>query len=201
MAVRFEPVRDGRKPAQRKDRENLAEVIDLRSKITEITERKETSSQEVLIAATKTLGRRAMSSAELRDALLKREFDEHLVEEVIENFEERRFLDDLSLAETITEKLRTTKKASASVISRKLTERQIPRHLIEQVISTIDREEDHDILYGLALERARKLGSLEPEIAKRRLFGYLQRRGWGGPDVMNAVVRALEEADEADEAE
>lgn len=198
MAVRFEPVRDGRKPVVRKDRENLAEVIDLRAKITEITERKETSSQEVLIAATKTLGRRAMSSAELRDALLKREFDEHLVEEVIEHFEDRRFLDDFSLAETLTEKLRTTKKASASVISRKLTERQIPRHVIEQVIQTIDREEDHDILYELALERARKLGSLEPDVAKRRLFGYLQRRGWGGPDVMNAVMRALDEVHEAE---
>lgn len=198
MAVRFEPVRDGRKPVARKDRENIAEVIDLRAKITEITERKETSSQEVLIAATKTLGRRAMSSAELRDALLKREFDEHLVEEVIDHFEDRRFLDDFSLAETLTEKLRTTKKASASVISRKLTERQIPRHVIEQVIQTIDREEDHDILYELALERARKLGSLEPEVAKRRLFGYLQRRGWGGPDVMNAVVRALDEVHEAE---
>lgn len=198
MAVRFEPVRDGRKPVVRKDRENLAEVIDLRAKITEITERKETSSQEVLIAATKTLGRRAMSSAELRDQLLKREFDEHLVEEVIEHFEDRRFLDDFSLAETLTEKLRTTKKASASVISRKLTERQIPRHVIEQVIQTIDREEDHDILYELALERARKLGSLEPDVAKRRLFGYLQRRGWGGPDVMNAVMRALDEVHEAE---
>lgn len=198
MAVRFEPVRDGRKPVVRKDRENLAEVIDLRAKITEITERKETSSQEVLIAATKTLGRRAMSSAELRDALLKREFDEHLVEEVIEHFEDRRFLDDFSLAETLTEKLRTTKKASASVISRKLTERQIPRHVIEQVIQTIDREEDHDILYELALERARKLGSLEPDVAKRRLFGYLQRRGWGGPEVMNAVMRALDEVHEAE---
>lgn len=198
MAVRFEPVRDGRKPVVRKDRENLAEVIDLRAKITEITERKETSSQEVLIAATKTLGRRAMSSAELRDQLLKREFDEHLVEEVIDHFEDRRFLDDFSLAETLTEKLRTTKKASASVISRKLTERQIPRHVIEQVIQTIDREEDHDILYELALERARKLGSLEPDVAKRRLFGYLQRRGWGGPDVMNAVMRALDEVHEAE---
>lgn len=203
MAVTFVPVEPESGAGQEKDRENLAEVIDLRTKFTQTTQIAQTSASEertsvtynhVLIAATKTLARKAMSSGELRSALIRQEYDEHLVEEVIDNFERRNFLDDLSLAETLTEKLRRTKQSSKQQISLKLAERKISREIINEVLSELDQDDEHEVMRGVAYDRARKLGSLDRATAERRLAGFLQRRGWGGSGMRDVIRDALDSA-------
>lgn len=195
MAVKFVPVDPAPTSAQRQDRENLAEVISLRSKITEIEERAEVSHSEVLTDATKILGRKAMSSGELRAALERRDHPAEVVEEVIANFESRKFLDDESLAEALCEKYRRTQHMSAQNIARKLGERRIPRDIIDGVVESLSRDEEADLMREVAAERARKLGSLERHVAERRLMAYMQRRGWGGSALMDVVREALDSAD------
>lgn len=114
MAVRFVPVEPEPKAQPGRDRENLAEVIELRAKIAEIEVARETNYTEVLTSATKILARKAMSSGELREALERFEYAAHDIDEVIASFERRHFLDDDALAVAITEKLRRTKQASSS---------------------------------------------------------------------------------------
>lgn len=195
MAVTFVPV-EPEPPARRaKDRENLAEVIDLRTKITDIEEREAVTSTEVLAHATKILARKAMSSGELKVALMRAEYDEHLVDDVIENFERRHFLDDHSLAEAVTEKLRRTKQSSKQHIARKLSERKISRTVIDAVLSSLDQEEEDDVMREVAYDRARKLVSLDRATAERRLAGYLQRRGWGGSGLREIIRDALDAAE------
>lgn len=195
MAVRFVPVNPEPAPPG-KDREQLAEVIQLRSKIVEMEQEPAPASPDALKLATKLLARRALSSGELREQLRKHEVGEQEIEEVLHNFERRHFLDDLSLAQTVCDKLRTTKHASSRQVARKLAERRIPRHIIDEVLQGIDQEEEHVLLRQAATERARKLTSLDRPTAERRLFGYLQRRGWSGSQVMHIVREALDEATE-----
>ena len=166
----------------------------MRSKITEVEERTEATSSEVLTDATKILGRKAMSSGELRTALERREHPSALIDEVIESFESRKFLDDYSLAEALRDKYRRTQHMSGQQISRKLSERRIPRDVIDEVVATISRDEEADLMREVAADRARKLGSLERRVAERRLMAYLQRRGWGGSQLMDVVREALDSA-------
>lgn len=194
MVVKFVPVGPSKDARPAKDRENLAEVIDLREKIAEVAAETPSTYTEVLTDATKILARKAMSSGELRAALNTREHDEYQIEEVLANFEKRNFLDDRSLAEAVSDKLRRTKQASKQHIQRQLSERMIPRDVIESVLSDFDAEEETDLLLDIARDRARRLGSLDRPTAERRLSGFLQRRGWGGPELTRVVRQALDEA-------
>lgn len=186
------PVDPAPTPSERRDRENLAEVIELRAKITEIETREQEVTGQVLADATKILARKAMSSQELRKALERQEHPTPAIDEVIEQFERRKFLDDQALAEALTEKLRQLKRMSAGQISRKLSERGISREIIDETLATLDAEDETELMRAAAFDRARSLTKLDRVTAERRLAGYLARRGWGGSQMREIVREALD---------
>lgn len=192
MAVRFVPVDPAPAKTTRRDRENIAEVIDLRAKITEIESREQDVASEVISDATKILARKAMSSKELRTALERHDHPASAIDDAIEHFERRRFLDDHALAEALMEKLRHSKRMSSAQISRKLSERGIPRDVIAETLATLDAEDETTLMRSVAFDRAKSLRSLDRVTAERRLAGYLARRGWGGSQVREIVREALD---------
>ncbi|WP_449283659.1 regulatory protein RecX [Leucobacter sp.] len=140
------------------------------------------------------LARRARSSGELRDELLRLEHDPHEVEQVVAEFESSHYLDDLGLARVLTEKLRDTKRASRSQIRLKLRERRLPDAVIDEAVGELDADEEFVILRETAQDRARKLAGLDRQTAERRLLGFLARRGWSGEPAMRAAREALDGA-------
>ncbi|MFV0434242.1 MAG: regulatory protein RecX [Leucobacter sp.] len=142
--------------------------------------------------AVRLLARRARSSGELRDDLLRLEHDPHEVEHVIAEFECDRYLDDQGLARAVTEKLRETKRASRAQIRVKLRERKLPDAVIEEALGELDADEEFELLREAAADRARKLGGLDRQTAERRLLGFLARRGWSGEPAMRAARAALD---------
>lgn len=140
------------------------------------------------------LARRARSSGELREELLRLEHDPNEVELVIDEFETSHYLDDAGLARLLTEKLRDTKRASRSQIRLKLRARKLPDAVIEAALGELDTDEEFAILRETAQDRARKLAGLERQTAERRLLGFLARRGWSGEPAMRAAREALDSA-------
>lgn len=140
------------------------------------------------------LARRARSSGELREELLRLEHDPNEVELVIDDFETSHYLDDAGLARLLTEKLRDTKRASRSQIRLKLRARKLPDAVIEAALGELDTDEEFAILRETAQDRARKLAGLERQTAERRLLGFLARRGWSGEPAMRAAREALDSA-------
>lgn len=138
------------------------------------------------------LGRRARSSGELREELLRLGHDSAEVEAVIGEFERSLYLDDLALARRVTEKLRESKRSSRSQIRVKLIGRRLPDAAIEAALSELDADEEFELLREAAVDRARKLGGLDRQTAERRLLGFLARRGWSGEPAMRAVRAALD---------
>ena len=197
MAVRFTPAPE---PKPRPNRDNLAEVIDLRARLVERSIAPEPPEPEVeklpdpRQEAMRMLARRALSSRELSDKLQERGHAERDIAEIIDNFIESHYLDDTALARTICEKLRSTKRASIGHLRRELLKRGIPATSIEQVLSEIDDEEEDQLLWEVARDRARRLTSLDRVTAERRLFGFLARRGWSGSNVRRVTSAVLDEA-------
>ncbi|PRI10746.1 regulatory protein RecX [Leucobacter massiliensis] len=235
MAVRFLPD-PGERPAHgAPDREDLAEVIELRSLLSrrgrEAEDRPagepghdgESSAGEAATApervgaaseaeeaeelgeapgsverptakadGVRILARRARSSGELREELLRLDHEPGEVEAVIAEFADSLYLDDLGLARALTEKLRDAKRASRSQIRVKLRERRLPDAVIEEAVGELDAEEEFAILRETAAERARKLGGVDRQTAERRLLGYLARRGWSGEPALRAARDALD---------
>lgn len=192
MAVRFTSNAEA-PPEAAPQRDNLAEVIELRSKLVATVDApiEETDDAHPRAEGTRLLARRAMSSGELHDALVKQGHDRHEVEDVIDEFEQACYLDDVGLARATAEKLRESKHASRFQIRAKLKERKLPDAIVAEVLDAMSDEEEHELLRATAEKRARNLAGLDRQTAERRLLGYLQRRGWQGEATFRVVREVL----------
>lgn len=211
MVVRFLPEpKAGQEPAH--DRVDLAEVIDLRSRLPQLQERSRREPQEQISEpcrisdldsavdqnrsaeedAVRLLARRARSSGELRRELAALGHAADEVEAVVLDCESSLYLDDLGLARVLSEGLRARKRASRAQIRMKLRERLLPDGIIEEVLGELDDDEENELLRQAAGERARKMNGLDRQTAERRLLGFLARRGWSGERAVRVAREALD---------
>jgi regulatory protein len=72
-----------------------------------------------------------------------------------------------------------------------MRQRGVSKALIQEALEGISNEDESSRLRGVAEDRARALGSLAPEVAKRRLVAYLQRRGYSGNEIFSVVDEVL----------
>jgi len=139
-------------------------------------------------AAFKLLQYRDRSMGELRRRLRKKSFPDPVIETVIEELEEKGYLDDREFAMTFAEDQLTRKNIGPIRLRAELGKKRVSDAIIDDVVHEIYQK--YDVL-ELALAAARKkAGSLkrvEDRTAYRRLTSYLARRGFSR-DVINRVV-------------
>ena len=145
---------------------------------------------EISRVSMRALARRGMSSHEMTQFLGTREFDSDEIDAEIERLEDSALLDDAALAETLTRTLRDRKGLGASAITAELRRRKIGQEHIDVVVD-FERDDEQERANELAFKRAPQLRSLDRETAKRRLSGFLLRRGYSGSVVSAAVNAAL----------
>ncbi|QYH36447.1 regulatory protein RecX [Salinibacterium sp. M195] len=145
---------------------------------------------EVSRVSMRALARRGMSSYEMTQFLGTREFESEDIDNEIARLEGCGLLDDAALAETLTRTLRDRKKLGASAIRAELRRRKIDQDQIAAVLDD-DRDEEQERATEIALKRAPQLRSLDGVTAKRRLTGFLMRKGYSGSVVSAAVAAAL----------
>lgn len=136
------------------------------------------------------LGRRGMSSREMRDYLVGREFDDEAVQEEIERLEGVGLLDDDSLAETLVRTLRDRKGLGRSALAAELRRRHVDGDAIEEAMGSLE-DDELERATAIAVKRAPQLRSLDSVTAKRRLGAFLMRKGYSGSVISTAVQRAL----------
>ncbi|MGK0721640.1 regulatory protein RecX [Leucobacter sp. W1478] len=186
------------------DRADLAEVIELRSRLPQVVQAASGSEPEpepepeparsAKEDGVRLLARRALSSGELRKELLSVGHPAFEVDSVIDEFVVSLYLDDLGLARAVTESLRDRKGASRSQIRMKLRDRMVSPAAIEEALGELNEDEEFSLLRAAAADRARKMGGLDRQTAERRLLGFLARRGWSGEPASRAVREALDGA-------
>lgn len=145
---------------------------------------------EISRVSMRALARRGMSSHEMTQFLGTREFESDDIEAEIERLEGSALLDDAALAETLTRTLRERKGLGASAITAELRRRKIDQEHIDVVVD-FERDDEQERANELAFKRAPQLQSLDSVTAKRRLSGFLLRRGYSGSVVSTAVNAAL----------
>lgn len=95
----------------------------------------EQTEAQVEAAALRLLGFRDHSSGELRDKLQARDYDEHLIEDVLARLDEQGWLDDQRFAEHQTEIL-IRKGWGPRRIEQKLEKHGIPRELSRETVGS-----------------------------------------------------------------
>ncbi|MDF1478972.1 regulatory protein RecX [Leifsonia sp. H3M29-4] len=138
------------------------------------------------------LARRGVSSREMHDLLLAREFEEADIVAEIDRLESVGLLDDGLLAETLVRTLRERKGLGRAALVGELKRRKLHPDAIEAALAVVEGDDELDRAIAIAERRAPQLRSYDAETAKRRLGAFLMRKGYSGSVVSTAVARALE---------
>ncbi|UWF78360.1 MULTISPECIES: regulatory protein RecX [Microbacterium] len=145
--------------------------------------------EEVLV---RRLRARALSVAEARAILADTGLDDRRIDEIIDEFTARRYLDDRTLAGHLVTSGSERKGQGRLALARTLSQRGIPREIIDEALAALPDDEAERAL-EFARTKARGMTGLEPDTALRRLLGQLARRGYAGSVAMTAARTALRE--------
>ncbi len=151
----------------------------------------EISSPDIETALLRALTRRDMSEREVRTWLAARDVAENDAEEWVERMQRLGYVDDLRMATHLVDKLVARGGKGRGVIVQKLTERGIDRATASEAVSHLDDDSQQQQATELAVARASRMGTLTDEAARRRLHGFLARRGFSSTVIREAVHHAL----------
>ncbi len=136
------------------------------------------------------LSKSPKSSKELSEILAKREIPEEIAQPIIERFIEVGLIDDLSVAQSLVSHRRGQFK-SKRTIAYELRKKGVAENLIAEATNELE-DSDQEIANQAAVKRIRALRNLEEQVIRRRLMGFLQRRGFSGEISSRAVGFALD---------
>lgn len=139
------------------------------------------------------LTRRAVSIREMEKLLKSRDLPDDVVATEIARLEGVGLLDDVALAADLAERFQRRKGLGAAAVKQELGKRLLSSVAIDLAVSELPGDQ-----LELATEEARKrlsrLKGLDKETLNRRLYAYLQRRGFRGSEISNAIKAALAES-------
>jgi regulatory protein len=141
----------------------------------------------------RTVARHDVSEAELRQKLTAQGLEQADVDAELERMKRTGLVDDAALAERLVRTLRERKGLGNAALRPALRARRLPPDVIDAALAAAaeDEESVEARLDELAHDRAKRLLSLPPEVAERRLVGYLQRKGYSGSSAHSAASAAL----------
>lgn len=142
------------------------------------------------------LSYRPRSAREVRQNLLQRGCDEALVETTLQRLEENRLVADEAFARTWVENRNTFRPRSHSALRIELLRKGLDEELIRSVL---DETVDEETLAGeAARKQARRYAALEWIDFRRKLGGFLARRGFSYNIIAPVVLKVWQEIQMAD---
>jgi regulatory protein len=136
------------------------------------------------------LSYKARTSAELKQRLVRKGFSPDIVQATLERLAQLRLVNDEQFARQFAEDRVNLGHKGQWRVRAELRKRGVARDQIEQAIAGAPDET------AAAREVAEKFRArnrrLEPDVLKRRLYGFLARRGFG-PDTIRQVLDASDE--------
>ena len=153
--------------------------------------------QEVFDAAMKFLERRLHSRAELKTKLKRQEYDLATIEVVLTDLERLGYVDDARFATAKVEQTAKVRHHGRRRAAIELMKAGVTGEAGRQALDkTYDTHDSLSVARELARKKARSLLKLPPHVARRRLVGMLQRRGFEYDVVRPVVDEVLGQHDE-----
>ena len=136
------------------------------------------------------LALRARSAAELRRLLIRKREPADLVDAAIERLLRAGFLDDESFARQFARSKLLGAGLSRRRVQQELARRGVSRDIAEAALAEVFAEEhldEEDGLQRVARKKLKSLERLDPATQRRRLYGFLARRGYDSDDIARTV--------------
>jgi len=134
---------------------------------------------------------RQRSENEIRERLSRKKFPEEAIKDTIAFLKEKKFIDDNIFARAwISERLK--KGLGPRRLVQELKFKGIEKQVIENNLREAKESYNElEIARELAAGRLNRLRGLDFQIAKRRVYGYLLRRGFS-PEIVMDVLNQIE---------
>lgn len=139
------------------------------------------------------LTRRAVSIREMEKLLKSRDLPDDVVATEIARLEGVGLLDDYALATDLAERFQRRKGLGASAVKQELGKRLLSPASIDLAVAELPGDQ-LELATDEARKRLSRLKGLDKETLNRRLYAYLQRRGFRGAEISNAIKAALVES-------
>jgi regulatory protein len=139
------------------------------------------------------LTRRAVSIREMEKLLMSRDLPDDVVATEIARLEGVGLLDDVALAADLAERFQRRKGLGSAAVKQELSKRLLSSVAIELAV-TESPGDQLELATDEARKRLSRLKGLDKETLNRRLYAYLQRRGFRGSEISNAIKAALAES-------
>lgn len=135
----------------------------------------------------------ARSSAQLLEAMLKRDVPSPAAEEVIERLTGVGLIDDAEYAAMLVRTRQAERGLSKRALMVELTRKGIDQHTAEAALDQIDAGDEADAARELVRKRVRTMREIEPTKRRNRLYGTLGRKGYSASAARAAIDEVLTE--------
>ena len=142
--------------------------------------------------AVEALARSARSTKDLARWLAKREHPADEIDAAIEKLTARGMLNDAEYALAFTRSRALGRGMSRRRISAELFRRGVAKDLVDAAIDQVMTDENIDeaaMVEAAGAKKFRSLSKLEPDVQRRRLYGFLARKGYPSGLVRDTVKK------------
>lgn len=140
--------------------------------------------------ALKLLSYRPRSKKEIIEKLKRKGFGDAELSDVIYFLQRTGLINDEALALNIYKFSADRKPLGKQGLNALLRKRGLDKEIIDNILALHSADAEEESARMLVAKKLKSLRSRPEDIAKRRLWGMLQRRGFS-PDVINRVIKEL----------
>jgi regulatory protein len=161
-----------------------------RSRIKDLSADPEVAGRQARDLCLRMLTDRARTRQELADALTAEGVPESVIRGVLDRLEELGLLDDSAYADAFV-RSRIRSGQARRVIERDLRTRGVSEQVAAEALEQVDGDHERAAALRLATVRAGRIVGLPEPVRRRRLYGFLARRGYPSELVASVVEEAL----------
>lgn len=141
-------------------------------------------------SALKIIERTYKSEKELRDKLVLKGYDDHIIKQTINFLREYNLLNDTNYAKMYVKD--RSRNQGKNKIKYKLIQKGIDENIIEEELNKIDKDEIKKVVYEMALKKYRVLSKRENDNYKltQKLYRFLMGKGYDY-DLIKDVIKSI----------
>ena len=141
--------------------------------------------------ALELLSNRGYSKSQMIHQLGQKGFGAEAIDITLEDLEQLGHIKDEDFAKKWVARRQRSKPKGKKILEHELANHSIDKTTVDRVLAGIHDAEETELALQVAQKQSKRYQSLPPEVAKRRLHGFLLRRGFDYETIQSVIERVL----------
>ncbi len=131
------------------------------------------------------------SKSQMARQLEREGFRERTIETIIAELIQSGHIRDRLYAEKWVQRRQKSNPRGRTVLKQELIDKGVDRETAEQVLAEVKTEDEKRLALQIAQKQSKKYKNLPTQVAKRRLHGFLARRGFESETILQIIEQIL----------